>query len=163
MSPNVRSSTKTYARRNVDDDIGALFQNRERTGHEPAALGGGGERLFAEPLRIGRVGEEKLKRLQIADGAEIGGIAAQDAGAAGKAERLDVFPEKPATLDAVFDEEDVSAAARGGLQADRAGSGKDVHHPGAVDSLWICMRQDVEQALARAVRRRPDRIGLRNG
>ena len=56
----------------------------------------------------------------------------------------------------------MAAAARGSFQANGAGTGKDVHHPRAIDGLGIGMAQYIEQALARAVRCRANVVRLRH-
>lgn len=52
-------------------------------------------------------------------------------------QRIDIFPEQSPALDAVFDEERHTTAARKRLQANRARSGKNVQNARAVQTFRI--------------------------
>ncbi|MNI84170.1 hypothetical protein D3C73_1410490 [compost metagenome] len=52
-------------------------------------------------------------------------------------QRIDIFPEQPPALDAVFDEERHTTAARKRLQTNRARSGKNVQNARAVQTFRI--------------------------
>ncbi len=138
--------------------IRPFLQNHQRIRCNPATLMGGKERLLAETLTVGRICEDKMKRLDVSNGTETGRIPPQDASTAMQAELLDVFPQKTASLNAVLDEQCAAAAARQSLQPYSAGSGKQVKNPGAIDGLRVDMADDVEQALPRPVDGRPDRV-----
>nr|CAI0336319.1 hypothetical protein SHINE37_40173 [Rhizobiaceae bacterium] len=148
----------------IDDgrlNIGTLLEDRKGAADEPAAAGCRVERPLAEALGIGRIGEEQVERLHRADAAERRRIAPEDLRAADHAERLDVGMQEPPALDALFDEEHRARAARQRLQADGAGAGEEIEHARAVERFGIGVREDVEQAFARAVGRRADVVRLR--
>ncbi len=60
--------------------VRALFEDDQRARHQPAAGNGSGDRLFAKPLPIGRIGKEKVEGFEIADLAEIGRIPGAGSG-----------------------------------------------------------------------------------
>ena len=91
--------------------------------------------------------------------AEVAGLDASR-GAAVQAERIDILPEQRPALDAVFDKKRMATAARNGFEADRARAGEQIENPGAVDAFRIGMAQNIEQALTRPVRSRPDVVGF---
>ncbi len=62
-------------------------KHHERARHQPAAARRCGKRAVAEPLPIGRIGEQQVEGFHRADAAEVGGIAAVDARPPGEAER----------------------------------------------------------------------------
>ncbi len=124
---------KSKAMRWLECRIGAFLDDSDGSRRQPASGNRRGERLFAEPLAIRRIGEDELERTQGADGAELGRIAAVDFRCAHRAERFDVAPDQPARLSVLLDEMHIGGAAREGLQAERAGSGEKVEHTGAFD------------------------------
>lgn len=79
----------------IDRDIAALFQNGKRAGCQPAATMGGSESLLAMAMAIGRIGKQKIERLDIVDAAELGRVTPQDAGAPVQPQRIDILPQKP--------------------------------------------------------------------
>ncbi len=127
LSPASRRSS-ARARRQRDVDAGALLEHAERARLEPAARRSARERLFAEPLAVGRVEEDEIEGLDRARRPERGRVAAQDAGDAGQAERLDVGADQAASLDARLDEERMRRAARDRFEPERAGAGEKVEH-----------------------------------
>ena len=96
-------------------------------------------------------------------GAQIGGVAAEDLGDAAKPQRLDIVAQQRACLGAVVDKQRERGAARDGLDAERAGTGKEIEHARALDRIAVGMNEDVEHGLAQAVRGRPDFARGRRG
>src|SRR6516165_11813927 len=96
-------------------------------------------------------------------GAQIGGVAAEDLGDAAKPQRLDIVAQQRACLGAVVDKQRERGAARDGLDAERAGTGKEIEHARALDRIAVGMNEDVEHRLAQAVRGRPDFARGRRG
>jgi len=92
-------------------NIRPLFEDHQCIGDEPVAGGGRFQRLLAETLRVGRIGENQMKRLHGSDAAEAGRITAEDLGSALEAERFDVRLQKSPALDALLDEECLPAPA----------------------------------------------------
>src|SRR5262245_36248233 len=72
----------------------ALLDDDQRLVDQPAAGARGGERLLAEAPAIGRIEEDQGERRDRMRRAEIGGVAAEDAGRGRKAERLDVLADE---------------------------------------------------------------------
>ena len=111
-----------------------------------------------------------MKPPRFAGGAQIGGIAAEDLGDAGQAQRLDVAADERARLGVLLDEQAEGGAARQRLEAERAGAGEQVEHLGALQrEVGDAVREDVEHRLAHAVgggpraRRRPARPAAGRG
>ena len=95
--------------------------------------------------------------------AELGRVAAEDAGDAAEPERLDILAHQRARLGAVVDEQREGRAARERLEPERAGAGEQVEHARAGDRIAIGVDQDVEQRLAQPVGGRPDGLRFRRG
>ncbi len=162
LSPKVRSSRKRKSGATGNRDVGALLEDRQGSRHQPAAGSGSGEGLFAQTLAIGRIGKEKIEGLQIADAAEIGRrrASACACGHAGRARRYS--PRAGRGPRRCFRRIGHGGSRGGSFQANGAGTGKDVHHPRAIDGFGIGMAQYIEQALARAVRCRANVVRLRH-
>ena len=121
------------------------------------------ERPLGEALAVGRIEEHERERLERMRGAELGRVAAEDAGDAAEPERRDVLADERARLGAVVDEQREGGAARERLEPERAGAGEQVEHARAGDRIAIGMDEDVEQRLAQPVGGRPDRLRFRRG
>jgi hypothetical protein len=106
---------------------------------------------------IGRIREDQIERSHRAGGTELGGIAAEQPGAALQTEGLDVSSgSSHAALDAAFDKQRVRhprdrASIARALQCRRNRSSTR-----AIQRLGIGMAQNVEQAFAAPVGGRPD-------
>ncbi len=101
-----------------------------------------------------------MEGLDIAVTAQRRGIASEDAGAAMQAQGLDVFPQQAAAFDTVFDEQRRAATTRQRLHANSAGTGEEIEDTRAVQHIRMGVAQDIEQAFARPVDGRPDRVAL---
>ena len=97
------------------------------------------------------------------NGTEPRRVAAKDARRAAEAERGNVLAQQRARLGALVDEQDESGAARGRLDAERAGAGEKIEHARAGDRIAVGMEENIEQRFAQPVGGRPDRLGLRRG
>src|SRR5262249_15516655 len=62
---------------------------------------------------------------------------------------------------AVVDEQRERSTSRDGLDAERAGAGKEIEHARALKRIAIGMRKDVEHGLAQTIRGRADRLRRR--
>ena len=163
LSPAVSSVENLESPAAAPPDIRPLFQYAERTRLEPSAGGGARKRLLAEPLAVGRVAEDEVEGRDRAGGAEVGRVAAQDAGDAVQAERLHVLADEAAALDACLDEHRRRRAARDRLDAERAGAGEEVEHARALARQVVAVDEDVEERLAQPVARRTDVVRARCG
>ena len=110
---------------------------------------------LAEALAIGRVGEDQRERRHGAGRPQPGGVAAEDAGAPGEAQRLDIGADGAARRHRLLDEERKGRAARQRLEAERAGAGEEVEHAGALQHIAMAVGENVEDRLAQAVGGRP--------
>ena len=142
-----------------------LFHHQQRARRQPAAVAQRGQRLFREPLAVGRIEEDQRERLHRMRRAEIGGVAAIDFCHAAEPERLDIVAQQRARLRAIVDEQRERCAARDRLDAERAGAGEQVEHARAFDRIVIGVDEDIEHATrasgprsggCRARRARPD-------
>src|SRR5208337_2491444 len=125
-------------------NIGALFQNANRTGRKPAAFRRGGERQFAEPFSIRRIGEQELKRLHRRGWAKFGSVAPPELAGAGQAERLDILADRAASFGIVLDKEAIGCAARQRFKAKRTGAREKVEHARALDAeAFNPVREDI--------------------
>ena len=122
------------------------------------ACGQAGKRLFAKALVIGRVEKDEIERPVEASRfqAQIGRVAAMDAGVSEEAQRFNVVTDRPARGGIGLDEKRKRRPARHGFQPERAGARKKVEHaPAAQSGAPRRMRQNVEHRLARAIARGP--------
>ncbi len=90
-------------------DVRPLFEDHQCIGDEPVAGGGRFQRLLAEALCIGRIGEDEMERLHRADGAEVRRVTPENLRPSLQAERLDVRLQQSPALDALLDEECLTA------------------------------------------------------
>ncbi len=93
--------------------------------------------------------------------AELRGVATEDAGRTTEPEGRHVLAQERARLGAVVDEQSERRAARQRFETERAGAGKKVEHARAAHRIAVGVHEDVEQALAQAVRGRSDRARFR--
>ena len=96
--------------------VGSFLHHDQRARRQPAAFAGGGERLLRQSLAIGRIEERERERLKRMRRAELGRVAAEDAGDAAEAERLDIVAQQRARFHALIDEQRIGRAARDRLQ-----------------------------------------------
>ena len=171
MLPDIRAGSQEHELRLADHpaleplesrdrgdlDLLVFLEDREPIGQKPASGAGGSERGFAEALAIGRIDEGEREGDDRAGDAEAGGIATEDARAAGEAECFDVPSNETASLDGVLDEERIGGAAGESLETERPGTGKEIENPRARDDLAVGMGEDIEERLPQPVGARADR------
>jgi hypothetical protein len=144
------------------------FHDDKAGGPQPVSIDLAFKRTHGQPLSIGWIQENKVEWPVGICGhlSKRSCIATPDFGDACRMRCLDIAPDQSAALEMVINEHHEVRSARQRLEAHRAGATEDVEHARLVQRRGLAdaeaVLEDVEQRLARAVARRPDRsVGRR--
>ena len=129
----------------------AFLQHHNCARRHPAACQRAFDGTLAQTFAIGRVDEDQIIG-RIAVFAQPGGIAAKQAGRADGAQRVGVGADEGAGLRTLVHKQHMRGTPAQCFKPQRAGACKQVKHARTFQRRIIAMRQQVEQAFARAVR-----------
>jgi hypothetical protein len=131
VSPGTQLVDLIPARRILQLDPRAFFQHRDRVLADPLAFDQSGQGDFAQAFAIGRIEEGDVKGL--ADlfrlGAQIGGAAAMQLGAAVKLHAFHIGADRAAGGGFDLDKERKARPAADRFQPQRARPGEQIDHP----------------------------------